>query len=221
MEKRIALVTGATGLVGKQLMDQLLAIDYYTKIKVFTRRPLNYKDNRIEEFVIDFDKLENHKDDMDAHDHFCCLGTTLRKAGSKEAFVKIDHDYPLQLAEIAMGSPSFVQFIVVTAVGANSSSPLFYNQVKGQIEDSLMELGMKRLHIFQPSLLLGPREDFRFMENVAKFFSAVLTFFVIGTKRRLWAIKGSDVAKAMLTVAKRSGDGVYVYKPSKIRKIAQ
>ncbi len=220
MEKRIALVTGATGLVGKQLMDQILAIDYYSTIKVFTRRPLNYKDNRIEEYVIDFDQLDNHKEDMEAHDHYCCLGTTLRKAGSKEAFVKIDHDYPLQLAKIAMSYPSFVQFIVVTAVGANSSSPLFYNQVKGQIEDSLKELDMKRLHIFQPSLLLGPRDDFRFMENMAKVFSAILTFFVIGTKRRLWSVKGSDVAKAMLLVAQRSGDGIYVYKPAKIRKIA-
>ena len=169
---------------------------------------------------MDLDNMEDRKSDLDAHDYYCCLGTTMRKAGSKENFIKIDHDYPITLAKIAMESPSFDQFLMVTAVGANSSSPLFYNEVKGKVEDSLKELGMKKLHIFQPSLLLGPREDFRFLEELAKAFSWILTFFVIGSKKRLWSIKGSEVAKAMLKVAMRSGEGVKTYKPFKIRNLA-
>ncbi len=219
MEKRTALITGATGLVGRELVDVILASDHYDKIKILTRRELPIKDNRIEEIVMNLDDMEDRKADLGANDYYCCLGTTMRKAGSKENFIKIDHDYPLTLAKIAMEFPEFDQYLIVTAVGANSSSPLFYNEVKGKIEDSLKDLGMKKLHIFQPSLLLGAREDFRILEELAKLFSSILTFFVIGSKKKLWSIKGSEVAKAMLKVAMRDGDGTKTYKPFKIRSL--
>ncbi len=220
MEKRTALITGATGLVGRELLNIILASDYYSTVKVLTRRPLPIKDNRIQEIVMNLDDMEERKAELGAHDYYCCLGTTMRKAGSKENFIKIDHDYPVTLAKIALEHPEFDQYLIVTAVGANSSSPLFYNEVKGKVEDSLKELGIAKLHIFQPSLLLGAREDFRILEEFAKLFSAILTFFVIGSKKKLWSIKGSEVAKAMLKVAMRDGDGTKTYKPFMIRKLA-
>ncbi len=217
---KTAVVTGATGLVGRELMKVLLANDYYSKIVVVGRRSLDIKDNRIEEIIVDFDQLASVADQLNAEDHYCCLGTTKKKAGSKERFKKIDLNYPLELAEIAKKGSRFNTFIVVTAVGADSESPLFYNQIKGELEDKLKNLGLKSLHIFQPSLLIGAREDFRVLEELAKFFTVVLSFFIIGLNK-FWSIRGEDVAKGMFHVAQKGEEGLFVHKPNEIRSLAK
>ena len=217
---KTAVVTGATGLVGRELMKELLANDYYSKIIVVGRRSLNIKDNRIEEIIIDFNDLSSIADRLNAEDHFCCLGTTMSKAGSKEAFKKIDLEYPLTLASIAQKGAKFKTFIIVTAVGADAASPLFYNQVKGALEDELKSLGLTSLHIFQPSLLLGAREEFRFFEEMAKIFTAILSFFIIRLNKR-WSISGTSVARAMLEVAQTPAKGTFVHKPNEIRRLSK
>ncbi|MEQ9301500.1 MAG: NAD(P)H-binding protein [Cyclobacteriaceae bacterium] len=218
--ERIAVVTGATGLVGRELMKVLLANDHYSKIVVVGRRSLEIKDNRIEEIVVDFGQLDSIADKLNAQDHYCCLGTTMKKAGSKERFMKIDLDYPLALADIAKRGSRFNTFIVVTAVGADAGSQLFYNRIKGQLEDKLKNLGLKSLHIFQPSLLIGAREDFRILEEIAKFLTVILSFFIIGLNK-FWSIRGEDVAKGMFYVAKKGEEGLFVHKPHEIRDLAK
>jgi uncharacterized protein YbjT (DUF2867 family) len=218
---RIALVTGATGLVGKALIRLLLSKDYYSRIIVLSRRELEIKDNRIVMVLLDdFDRIEEVASQLNAHDVYCALGTTMRRAKSREAFLKIDQHYPLKLAGIVKDQPLFEQLLIVTSHGAKSSSPLFYNKVKGELEEKLMGMGFKNLKIFQPSLLLGYRDEFRLWEEVAKFISAFLSFFMIGSKARLWTIRGTEVATAMYRVARRREPGVEVFKPRRMIKIA-
>ena len=218
---KTALVTGATGLVGKALIRLLLSKDYYKKIIVLARRELDIKDNRIEMIILDdFDKMDEVADKLNANDIYCALGTTLKRAGSKEKFLKIDVEYPIKLAKITSEQPLFEQFLMVTSHGANAESPLFYNQVKGEVEDELIKMNLKALKIFQPSLLLGYRDDFRIWEEVAKFFSAVLSFFMIGTRTRLWTIRGTEVASAMYSIARRRDPGVEKFQPRKMIQLA-
>jgi uncharacterized protein YbjT (DUF2867 family) len=217
---RTAVVTGATGLVGRELMKELLAKDYYTKIIVVGRRSIEIKDNRIEEVIIDFDQISTIADKLNAEDHYCCLGTTMKKAGSKEQFKKIDLDYPVELAKLASQGSRFNTFIVVTAVGADAQSPVFYNKIKGELEDELKGLGLRSLYIFQPSLLIGAREEFRLLEEIANLFTVVLSFFIIGLNK-VWSISGRSVAKGMINVAQKGEEGVHVYRPTEIRELAK
>ncbi|MEP5612936.1 MAG: NAD-dependent epimerase/dehydratase family protein [Cyclobacteriaceae bacterium] len=220
MSSKKALIVGATGLVGKALVNHLLEKNSYEEIKILTRRDLDFKDDRLKIVLVkDFDKLSEHKDQMNADDVYCTLGTTRKKAGSKENFIKIDLEYPIELAMLTKDQPSFQQFLVVTSLGANSQSPLFYNETKGKLEEALAKLEMKSLSIFQPSLLLGNRDEFRPLEIIGKFFSTLLSFFVIGSKKRLWAIKGQEVAEAMYMVSKKNEPGLKYYKPNDMLKM--
>lgn len=192
MNEKKALIVGATGLVGKELVKLLLEKDSYEEIIVLSRRPLDIEGERLKTVLIEnFDNLADYKDQMNAHDIYCTIGTTRKKAGSKENFLKIDLEYPIELAKLTMNQPNFTQFLMVTSLGANAESPLFYNETKGKVEEALIALNMKSLSIFQPSLLLGKRDEIRFLEILGKVLSAILTFFcrrkqkkTLGNKRR-------------------------------------
>lgn len=219
--KKKAVVIGATGLVGRQLVKLMLKDDQYESILVIMRRPFDIKDPKIVELLIeDFDELSNYSSRMNGHDFYCALGTTRKKAGSKEAFLKVDVEYPLTFAEIARKQRNFQRLLVVSAVGANSSSPLFYNKAKGELEDKLQVLNLKSLKIFQPSLLLGDRKEFRLFEEVAKVMSNIASFFMIGSKKNVGAIRDVEVAKSMIKVAHQNEEGFRRIKPSQMIDIA-
>lgn len=215
------MIVGATGLVGRELLNVLLENDHYSKILIVGRSSPEVKDNRIEELLIDFDNLTDYKDQISANDYYCCIGTTMELARSKEAFYRVDFTYTLELAKMAKEDSQFDQFHMVSSYGANSQSGLFYNAVKGQIEEALQELDLRALHIFQPSLLLGYRKNFRLWEELAKIVSGVLSFFIIGDRLKFWSIEGRDVAKSMFYVALSGETGVHVHKPLEMRRIAR
>lgn len=222
MSHKTALISGATGLVGRELIQLLLKHDYYSKIVVLTRRNIDVEDDRLEIVIVnDFEELMNFESTFDVHHHYCLLGTTMKKAGSKVAFMKIDHDYPFQLAQLAGRQPNFEHFLLVTSLGANAKSKIFYNRVKGETEDSIISLGLKSLKIFRPSLLLGHRDELRIGEEVGKILSTILSFFIIGYKRKLWTIHGDEVAKAMFNVAKDETQGLQKFQPQDMLKIAK
>lgn len=213
-------MAGATGLVGKSLLDQLLSDSFYSKVIVLSRRELTVKDSRLQVVLTSFDDFEALGKKVQAHHYFCCLGTTARKAGSKEAFFEVDYTYCHELGKLAMADAVCEQFHVVTALGANSDSVIYYNKVKGLLEESLKKLGLPSLYIYQPSLLLGDREETRPMEEVAKFFSAVLSFFMVGSKgRRFFAIEAKKVAEAMVIVAKKEERGTHTYTSRAIERL--
>lgn len=222
MIERTALIAGATGLVGHELVRQILAGSTFQSITILTRKELPYSDERIKTiFVPDFDKLDEHEAAFNVTDVFCCLGTTRKQAGSKAQFKKIDLTYPINMAKMAMKHADFKTYHVVTAKGANSDSALFYNQIKGELEDELKQMGLPALNIYRPSLLLGKRDHTRVMEDVAKAISSFLSFFVIGVRiGRLWSIKAEDVAKSILVVARLDQPGCHIYEPKQMMKLA-
>ena len=221
MDGKSALIVGATGLVGRELVSLLLDDGYYEEIIIAGRRSIGIKDDRLKEVIFEIDEFDQNKSQISATHYYCCIGTTMKHAGSKDAFLKVDHDYPIELAQHAKTDPKFKKFVLVSSYGANADSGIFYNHVKGQTEEDLKKLGLNRLLIFQPSLLLGKRDDFRFFEEAAKTVSSILTFFIIGTRLRFWAIEGSDVAKAMLFAAKKKNKkAVRTYRPVKMMKMA-
>lgn len=221
MAEKTALIVGATGLVGRELLNTVLEKDFYSKVLLIGRSSPGIKDNRLEELLVNFDELEKYKDQISANHYYCCIGTTMDQAKSKEAFYRVDFTYPVELAKIAKEDPNFEQFHLVSSYGANAQSGLFYNSVKGQVEEALKDMNLKMLHIFQPSLLLGYRKDFRLWEEMAKIASSVLSFFIIGSRLRFWAIEGGQVAQSMFIVAQTDvPSGNYVHKPLEMKRIA-
>ncbi|WP_425392605.1 NAD-dependent epimerase/dehydratase family protein [Ekhidna sp.] len=220
MSDRKAVVIGATGLIGTQLVRLMVKDDRYHTITIITRRPFEINDPKLVELRIkDFGELGNYSSNMDGHDFYCALGTTRKKAGSKEAFLKVDVEYPLAFAEIAKKQKNFQQLLVVSALGANSSSFLLYNKAKGELEDRLQELKLRSLKIFQPSLLLGDRKEFRLFEEVAKTISKIASFFVPGSKK-IGAICDEEVATAMIELAHKNESGFKRFKPKEMIEIA-
>lgn len=217
--KKSALVLGATGLVGKELVKILWEQNQYEKIRVLTRRPVKMKGQVCEPHIIDFEELQIHSDLFGVTDVFCCLGTTIKKAKTKEAFRKVDYEYPVMAAKLAKDQGA-EKFLIITAMGANSNSTFFYNRVKGDVEDSLRNLNLPALHIFRPSLLLGNREEFRFGEKLAEKASGFLNALMLGPLRPYRGIHTSKVAAAMAAVADSNKNGTNIYLSHEIEQIA-
>ncbi len=136
---KIALVAGGSGLVGSHLVDLLIEENYYKEVKVLIRKGSNYKNANASIIEVDYDCLNDYSDLIGANVVFCCLGTTIKKAGSREQFIKVDFTYPLELAKMMAGNKS-EQFNIITALGANARSGVFYNKVKGEIEEAISTL---------------------------------------------------------------------------------
>ncbi len=216
-DKRKAVLIGATGLVGKELLTLLLAEGHYKKVQVLARKPAVTTHPKLEWHTVNFDEPEAYTHLLDAHDAYCCLGTTMKNAGSKEAFYKVDFTYVVQFAE-ACQQRSVKNFFLVSSMGANADSFFFYNRVKGETEKRLQEMNFSTLQIFRPSMLLGKRDEVRLGEGIGKGFVQVFSPVIA---RRYRGIPGKTVAKAMLLKAKKPGSGVQVYLSDKIHDICQ
>ncbi|QKG84974.1 oxidoreductase [Kroppenstedtia pulmonis] len=219
MSNKSALLAGAGGLVGSRLLTHLLESGAYHQVSILVRRPLPVHHPRLEQYSIDFDRLSEEINHINATDVFCCLGTTMKKAKKRETFRKVDYTYPLSLAKQAK-SNGCQRFLVVTALGSNPRSPFFYNQVKGDLEEALKKMGLPSLSIFQPSLLLGQREEFRLGESAAALLMRLFSFSFIGPLTKYKAIPAETVARAMFLAAQENHTGVQVYESHHIRQLA-
>ena len=162
---KTALLFGATGLVGNELLHQLLNERSYAKVIAPTRRPHHLKDAKLDNPIVNFDELEQYGGKWVCDDVYICLGTTIKKAGSKEAFRKVDFDYIVKAAVVAKAGGAS-QCLLVSSAGADRDSLFFYNRVKGETEIAIKELGFWATHIFQPGVLVGHRDEFRLGEKV-------------------------------------------------------
>jgi len=208
---KTAIIAGATGLIGKELLDYLLADnEVYSKVIAITRKPLANEHLRLENIVTGFEKLEEVAEQLQGDDVFCCLGTTMKKAGTKEKFRKVDFEYPLKLAEITKANGAS-QFSLISALGADKSSSVFYNQVKGEIEEAIANIGFETFHIFRPSLLMGKRNEDRVGEDAAKTIFKIFGFLFVGPLKKYKAIKFDKVARAMHNIAQTDDKGKYVH----------
>jgi len=212
---KTALLAGSTGLIGGQLLDLLLKNGDYANVITISRKPLPISNPKLVSVVCELSDLSTHRDELKADDVFCCLGTTIKKAKSKEAFRAVDLDAPVLLAKISKEQGA-QKFLLVSSLGANKNSGIFYNQVKGEVEEAIRLVGFNCFHVFRPSLLLGPRQEERAGEDAAKFFYKVFGFLV---PKKYQAIESATVAKAMFQLAASSQSGVFIHESNQIRDL--
>ncbi len=200
MQKKTAVLFGATGLTGNLVLGILAKDERYEKIRVFTRSELTVNSDKIEVIVTDLENLDSLADNIKGHDLFCCLGTTIKKAGSKENFRKVDLEFPVKIAEIASKN-KVPNFILISSIGADPQSSNFYLKTKGEAEEAIQKSGFKKLVILRPSMLLGKRKEFRLLEEAGKLVMLPLKFILKGRLRKYRAIDAERVAKAMVKFA--------------------
>ncbi len=207
---RIALVAGATGLVGQFLVQRLLVSGAYDRIKLLTRREVLMDDARIENVISDYSNLDALGKKLQADDVFCCLGTTLKKAGSRTAFEKVDYQMVVDLARAthAMGAK---QFMVVSAAGTSEHSPSFYSRVKAHMERDVAVVGFDTVHIVRPALLIGAREERRPAEQISQMLMPMFNPLLVGNLKKYRSVRGEDVADALLQLARRESRGVHIH----------
>lgn len=220
---RTAIILGATGLTGQKCLNLLLEDPDYEKVMYFGRREIKVNGEelvnaKLEQHIVDLDKMEKFSEHVVADDVFCCLGTTRKKAGSKSAFRKVDLEYPVSFAKIASANKC-KQFLVISAPESSPKSPFFYGRVKGEMESLVKRLTFNGTYIFRPSLLIGDREEFRFGEGMAlKLFKAA-PWLLVGSMKRMKPIEASVVAKAMIIAAKKELGGQHVYSSHRIQNL--
>lgn len=212
---KTAVIAGATGLIGSQLLEKMLQSGRYGTVVALTRNPLHAQHPALRNVITDFRQLDKVLTGMTPDDVFCCLGTTMAKAGSKEKFYDVDFRFPLALAEVtrALGAK---QYLLVSAVGADPHSGIFYNRVKGETEDAIRRVGFDTLHIFRPSLLLGPRAEKRTGEDIAKVLYRIFSFAVPAKYK---AISSGKVALAMLEFASRELQGTFIHESRDLQNV--
>ena len=217
METRSALVAGASGLVGGFLLQSLLENPLYREVCSLGRRALPQQHPKLTQRAVDFARLETEALPS-SEDAFCCLGTTIKKAGSQEAFRAVDHDAVLAFAKAARKAGAR-RFLLISALGADARSRIFYNRVKGETEEDLKSVGFESLVILRPSLLLGERAESRPGEH-----AAIVVTKVLGPLLRPFSgrpIEARTVARAMVALARETKSGVRVAMSGELHELGK
>ena len=210
--RNTAVIIGATGAVGKEILKEILSGEYYERIYILGRSSISKlpDDNRLTKIIIDFENINFDTHILENADVFASLGTTIKIAGSKENQRKIDVDYTVNFAKLCEGN--IRSFNVVSAIGANSKSKNFYSSLKGELEDKLKEMNLGILRIFQPSLLISKRADERFLEELFIKISPLFKFLLKGKMKKYSPIEVSLLGKVMVRFAtENKGEGTYTY----------
>lgn len=218
-DAKTALIAGASGLTGSFCLQMLLQNPAYKTVIALVRKPMPVAHEKLKQITVNFDCLEDHADAIAADDVFCCLGTTIKKAGSQANFRKVDYDYVVNTAKVALNGGG-KRFLLVSSMGASAGSSIFYSRVKGEAEDAVQQLAYDEVHIFRPSLLLGNRHEHRLGESMAMTAFKVIGFAMIGPLAKYKGIEAADVAKAMITVAQLGKKGNHIYLSDEIQHIA-
>src|SRR6266508_2165809 len=214
--RRTALVAGATGLIGGHVLDLLLADARWSRVVTVGRRTTSQRHDKLEQRVLDLGALETVSDLPHVDDVFCCLGTTIKQAGSQPAFRLVDHAFVVGLGRAGLRA-SGTQFLLVSAIGADPKSRVFYSRVKGETEAAIRALPYQGIQIFRPSLLLGERPAFRLGERIAMLGAPALPALLFGRLRRYRPIHAATVARAMVAIAHEAPRGPNVFEYDAMR----
>jgi len=214
-----ATVVGATGLIGGLLLEELLNDPYFDTIRILIRRPLEITHAKLEKKIVDFDDNDSLLVALsNSNVVFCSIGTTQKKVkGDKEAYRKIDFDIPVKLARFSK-MVGCEKFILVSSVGANSKGDNFYIKLKGEVEDVIKTISLRSLHIMRPSFLIGERKEIRMGEVIGKPLMQIFSFLI---PKKYKAIQAKDVAKAMVTIAKKNDEGISSYEYEQIKELSK
>ena len=197
---KTAIILGATGLTGGLLLNKLIADDRYDTIKLFSRSSVNNNSKKIKEFIIDLLELQNHKNDFTADEVFCCIGTTKAKTKDQSVYKTIDYGIPLKAARLAKEN-KIQQFLVISSMGADASSTIFYNRTKGEMERDVLGQNIKNTFILRPSLIGGNRDEVRVGERIGKGIMSLLNPLFLGSLKKYKMISPEKIATCMQKLA--------------------
>jgi uncharacterized protein YbjT (DUF2867 family) len=214
--KRV-IVAGASGLIGSELIKLLTQDERIGEVVALVRRPLAVH-SKLHQVSVDYDSLDEIKPDFYGDALYCCLGTTKNKTPDLNDSRRIDFNYPVSLAKMAEGNVG--QFHLVSALGANTASPIFYNRIKGETEQAISRFNLPAIHIYQPSLLTGNRKEKRPFEKIAIASMKLINPFLIGSFKRYRSIEAKTVAEAMLKQTFKELSGIHTYPSHIIKQLA-
>lgn len=214
--KKKALLAGATGLVGKHLLKQLIENPDYEEIIVVSRRPINNKHKKLSVLTCDFDQLEGLNIEAGIDECFCTLGTTQKKSG-KAGLKKVDFDYVVKLAGLCKKN-KIDKFLVVSSQGANQKSMFFYMRTKGQMEEAIKASGIKTVYILRPSLITGKRDEFRLSESIGAAIYRLIDWMMVGPMKKIKAVSAEKIASCMIHMAKITQTGNFIVESDQIQK---
>lgn len=215
---KTAIVIGATGLVGAQLVELLLKDSRFEQVKILVRRSANITHEKLQEHIIDFDEPDSWKKFVTGDVLYSALGTTLRAAGSKEAQYKIDYTYQYQVAKIA-AAHDVKEYVLVSSAGSGQDSKIFYLRIKGELEREIQRLPFETIHIIRPGMLAGERKEVRTGEKIGIGFMNLLS--AIPGLGNLKPIEGREVAQAMVNATFRHVAGIHTYTLDEVFKLAK
>ncbi|NVO20112.1 MAG: NAD(P)H-binding protein [Bacteroidetes bacterium] len=209
MSERNAIIAGASGLVGNELLRQLLDDPKYSNVLILVRKKLPLEHPKLTQLEINFDNIAAQILPFPVQDAFCTLGTTIKKAGSREAFRKVDYDYVMAFGNCCKRN-RVSKFLLVSAMGADSNSGIYYNRVKGDIENAIQQIDLPSVVILRPSLLMGKRKEFRLGERFAQAVIGASGFLFMGGLKKYKPIQAGKVASAMVAAAKANTGSIRI-----------
>ena len=211
--KKTAIILGATGLTGTILLEKLLNDDRYKTIKLFSRKEIDGLPSKVIQFIGDILELDNFKKDFTADEVYCCIGTTAKKTPDKQLYKKIDFGIPVTAAKLAKanGIPSF---LVISAIGANAESSIFYSKTKGEMEQAVLLEKIEKTHILQPSIIGGDRQEKRIGEKIGLVVIKLLQPLFLGKLKKYSITKAKDIAQAMINLANSTSTKTIITSPS-------
>ena len=218
MPQKTALLLGGSGLTGGHCLDYLLNDAHYHQVVTLVRSPLSVEHPKLIQRQVDFNQLNDCLAGMQINDVFCCLGTTIKKAGSQKAFYEVDFFYPAEIAKLSIANGA-EQFLFISALGANPKSAIFYNRVKGEAEEAIARYGFKGFYIFRPSLLLGKRQESRPAEKFGEKLFQWFSFVFKGVLQKYKPVESKAVAFAMVELAKEQPLGKRIIESRRIQSI--
>lgn len=198
--KKTAIILGATGLTGNILLKKLIEDDRYESIKLFSRSKIDNLPNKVKQFIGNLLKLEQFKEDFKADEVYCCIGTTKSKTPDKEKYKQIDYGIPVTAAKLSKEN-NINTFLVVSALGANANSAVFYNKTKGEMERDVKKQNIKNTFVFRPSLIGGEREEQRTLEKIGLTIFKIIQPLFIGSLKQYKITKPENMAQAMINLA--------------------
>jgi uncharacterized protein YbjT (DUF2867 family) len=213
-----AIILGASGLIGSQLLQLLLESPHYEEVLAIVRKPLKITHKKLNVITSDFSDSTSLENLIKGDVIFSCVGSTKKKTPNKADYLKVDKEIPTQIAKFGKTN-GVLQFHIVSSLGADSNSSIFYSKMKGETEDIIKNIGIKSTHIYQPSLLIGPRKEKRFGEDIAAFIANIIDPLLLGSFAKYRSIKTIEVATGMYNQSLKNLTGTFTYPSDYIKKL--
>lgn len=213
-----AIIIGATGLVGSHILKLLLENPNYDNVTILVRRKIETAHPKLNQQIFDFEKPDNEL--INADEIYCAIGTTLKKAGSKQAQYHIDCEIPATIAKIAKAN-NIPKFLLVSSLGADAQSSNFYLKTKGDLEQKIAKLDFKSFISARPSILFGERNEQRFGEKIGIFLAKAVEPILLGSLKKYAGIEASDIAKALIKMANENQSGNHFIESDQLKTLAK